>query len=127
MKSLSLYLLSLLAILTLSVKAQQANLTSDQNPRYKESQQQYMKNADSLTKNQGTTVQQTYKAYDWYEARLERRQQHREWRHQENLNNGYYYNNYWQGYYNPYNWRSSGFYIQPSLYFRWNNGRGHWR
>lgn len=72
-----------------TASAQQAALVSDQNPRYKESQDRYIKVADSINLQQGTTVQNTYKAYDWYEAKLERRRQNREWRHQERLYNGY--------------------------------------
>jgi hypothetical protein len=66
--------------------AQQTALLADQNPRYRESQAKYARGADSLTSLQGTTIQDTYKAYDWYEAKLERRRQNREWRHQERMN-----------------------------------------
>jgi hypothetical protein len=73
--------------------AQQAALAPDQNPRYHESANKYMLIADSLTRQQGTTVQNTYKAYDWYTAREERRQLNRQWR---NMYGGYY-NNYSSG------------------------------
>lgn len=53
--------------------SQQANLVPDQNPAYETSRAKYMNIADSLTSTQGTTVQNTYKAYDWYQAREERR------------------------------------------------------
>lgn len=59
--------------------AQQTALLADQNPRYRESQAKYARGADSLTSLQGTTIQDTYKAYNWYEAKLERRRQNREW------------------------------------------------
>ncbi len=90
-------------LLTLPVMAycQQLAFAADQNPRYKESQDRYLKMADSLTTFHGITIQQTYKAYDWYEAKLERRKQNREWRHQERMNRRYitsYYPDY-----NPYN------------------------
>lgn len=84
--------------------AQQTQLVQDQNPRYRESERKYARVADTLNDLHGTTIQNTYKAYDWYEARQERRQQNREWRHQERLNGSYYddyftpsfglYNNY---------------------------------
>lgn len=67
--------------------AQQAALAPDQNPRYHESANRYMLVADSINRLQGTTVQNTYKAYDWYTAREERRQQNRQWR---NTYGGYY-------------------------------------
>ncbi len=72
-----------------TASAQQSGLDPDQNPRYKESQERYYKSADSLNSQHGTTIQNTYKAYDWYEAKLERRRQRREWRHEERMN-GYY-------------------------------------
>ena len=70
-----------------SAFAQQASLLPDQNPRYQESERRYALVADSLNRQQGTTVQNTYKAYDWYTAREERRQQNRQWR---NTYGGYY-------------------------------------
>jgi hypothetical protein len=72
------------------VKAQQLALVADQNPRYMESQAKYSAMADTLTALQGTTFQNTYKAFDWYESKLERRKQNREWRHQEIMNGSYY-------------------------------------
>jgi len=53
--------------------SQQTSLVQDQNPAYETSRAKYMNVADSLTTTQGTTVQNTYKVYDWYEAREERR------------------------------------------------------
>lgn len=105
--------LLLAAALTFSVilKAQEQTLSADQNPRYRESMEHYMSIADSLTANQGATVQDTYKAYDFYQARLERRAQRREWRQQAWLNGSWYtpywgtgfgsswgFNNYWSPY-----------------------------
>lgn len=65
-------------LFALTSNAQQAGLVQDQNPRYEEARARYMNKADSLTSTQGTTIQNTYKAYDWYEAREERRKQRRE-------------------------------------------------
>lgn len=100
----------------LSIFAQQANLEKDQNPRYERSRAKYMNMSDSLTRNQGTTIQQTYKAYDWYEAREERRKLRRE----TNYNNGLYNNSYYGG---------LNFY--PTMRFNnWgygNYGRGYFR
>ncbi|MDR6945396.1 hypothetical protein [Mucilaginibacter pocheonensis] len=86
------------------VKAQQTNLAPDQNPRYLESQYKYARSADSLNSLHGTTIQNTYKAYDWYEARLERRRQNREWRHQERMNGSYYDYTPWWGLYGGYSY-----------------------
>lgn len=100
----------------LDSSAQQANLEKDQNPRYEKSRAKYMNMSDSLTRNQGTTIQQTYKAYDWYEAREERRKLRRE----SNYNNGFYNSSYYGG---------PNFY--PTMRFNnWgygNYGRGYFR
>lgn len=77
--------------LTTTGYAQNNDLLKDQNPRYQESRAKYNERADSLNRTQGSTVQSTYKAYDWYEAREERRKLRRERNFQLNLNGGYYY------------------------------------
>jgi hypothetical protein len=103
-----------------AASAQQTALVADQNPRYKESQAKYARGADSLNSLHGTTIQNTYKAYDWYEARQERRQQNREWRHQERMNG---YSNYAPS------WGLYDNYYSPSINFgfgnRWGRG-GYW-
>jgi len=71
--------------------AQKVDPVKDQNPRYQMSRAKYIEQADSLNRTQGSTVQETYKAYDWYEAREERRKLRRERNFQLNLNSGYYY------------------------------------
>ena len=101
-----------------AVSAQQTALLADQNPRYRESQAKYARGADSQTSLQGTTIQDTYKAYDWYEAKLERRRQNREWRHQERMNGNFDYAPSWGLYDN---------YYSPSINFGFGNrwGRGY--
>lgn len=101
------------------VKAQQAGLLPDQNPRYMESQVKYARVADTLNSLHGTTVQNTYKAYDWYEARQERRLQNREWRHQERMNGYYDYSPGWglYGY--------GSYYPSVSLGYSWGRGYGN--
>lgn len=101
--------------------AQQRELVADQNPRYAESVNKYSRMADSLTREQGTTVQQTYKAYDWYEAREERRRLRRERNYQLSLYNGY--DNYNSGWYYPsYNYYGGySRYFYPSIGFRTGN------
>lgn len=94
MKRNLIFIMSCIAGLafTTAVYAQKNDLLNDQNPRYQESRAKYIELADSLNRNQGSTVQSTYKAYDWYEAREERRKLRRERNYQLNLNSGYYYN-----------------------------------
>lgn len=110
----------LLAALLLTVAAftatAQTDLAPDQNPNYKISLQKYTQIKDSLQSNMNTTVQQTYKAYDWYEAKMERKQQRREARYERRrLNAMYGYNNF--GYYN--NWGYNGW--NNGYYNNWNN------
>ncbi|WP_316816734.1 hypothetical protein [Pedobacter nyackensis] len=93
MKRNLIFIMSCIAGLALTTTgyAQKTDLLNDQNPRYQESRAKYIELADSLNRNQGSTVQSTYKAYDWYEAREERRKLRRERNFQLNLNGGYYY------------------------------------
>ncbi len=67
-----------LIALSLHSNAQHASLATDQNPRYEQSRAKYMNKSDSLTSTQGTTIQETYKAYDWYEAREAKRKLRKE-------------------------------------------------
>jgi hypothetical protein len=104
--------------------AQQTDLVADQNPRYAESVNKYSRMADSLTYAQGTTVQETYKAYDWYEAREERRRLRRERNYQLSLYGGYTnYDNSWSypGYNNYWNYGGYSRYLYPSFGFRTRN------
>ena len=107
-----------IGLMTFSIisHAQDSSLLPDQNPRYAESVNKYSKIADSLTRNQGTTVQQTYKAYDWYEAREERRLLRRERNHQYSLSMGLGYGHSW--YYPGYRHSS---YLYPSFSYRTGN------
>lgn len=91
-----------------------------QNPNFEESLDYYMGISDSLIQNMGTTVQNTYKAYDWYEAREERKAQRRAYRHEERMNRSYYMDydypnyNYYPSYYNYRRWI-------PTIGFRTGN------
>ncbi|AJH13622.1 hypothetical protein SAMN04488089_10180 [Myroides profundi] len=103
-------------------------LAPDQNPNYRVSMVKYMAQKDSLTATLSTTVQDTYKAYDWYEAKMERKAQKKQWRHEERMarakygrsyysyDNGYYgnYNSYYSGWNNWNTWR-------PNIGFRTGN------
>ena len=83
--------------------AQQNNqLAPDQNPNYLVSQQKYMNQKDSLLVWENTTIQSTYKAYDWHEAREERRNERRAYRRETSY------------YQTPY-------YLTPTVNYGWNN------
>ena len=75
----------------------QEKLAPDQNPRFAESRDKYMKLTDSINRWHGTTFQETYKAFDWYEARQERRQERLDFRREMKrmrLNHRYRYQPY---------------------------------
>ena len=99
----NLFYVAILLVLPTMSYSQPNSTASDQNIRYKESQDRYAKMIDSLVSWHGVTLQNTYKAYDWYEARQARRQQRRAWRHEERMANGYYYDNYYNNYDSYYN------------------------
>ncbi len=72
----------------------QDTLVPDQNPNYKKSQEKYMAKKDELTKNEGATVQATYKAIDDMELKQERkdlRKSNRQDRRLARINNRVYY------------------------------------
>jgi hypothetical protein len=77
----------------------QSQFVSDQNPNYTLSQQRYTKVLDSLETTMNTTIQNTYKAYDWYEAKLEKQENKMKARYKirliraENRNNNYNWGN----------------------------------
>jgi hypothetical protein len=99
---------------------------ADQNPNYQNSLRKYSAVEDSLQITMNTTVQQTYKAFDWYEAKQERRQTRFNTRQQVRINrsmNNFGFDNGWNnngwnnngwdnnGWNNNNNWRNN----------RWNN------
>ena len=117
-----------------STFAQQTNsLAPDQNPNYMVSQLKYMNTKDSLLSNENTTVQETYKAYDWREARDERREERRTYRRQlsypdnyyvtPSINYGYhsYYNNYNRNYFGRNRWNWGLGLTRPFIGFRTGN------
>ncbi len=81
-------------------------LAPDQNPNYKQSMDKYAATQVSLLSNMNTTVQNTYKAYDWSTAKAERQAERRNFRRERvlfrNMNNGW----------NNNGWNNNG----------WNNG-----
>ncbi|MTG96954.1 MULTISPECIES: hypothetical protein [Myroides] len=105
-------------------------LVEDQNPNYRNSMYKYVAIKDSLTTTLSTTVQDTYKAYDWYEAKQERKAQRKLWKHEERMarakygRNHYYsdyYGNSYGGYYNGYNSGWNWNWLRPSIGFKTGN------
>jgi hypothetical protein len=128
-----IFLTMLTVCATISSFAQQTNsLAPDQNPNYMVSQLKYTNQKDSLLNYSNTTSQETYKAYDWREAREERRTERRSYRREASYLNGYYsqpvinyghsnygygYNNSYNNYYNRNRWGIS----RPFIGFRTGN------
>lgn len=92
----------LICFISVTASAQTSQLAPDQNPNYLISQQKYMQYKDSLQSTMNTTVQQTYKAYDWYQAKLERKQNRVENSNQRRLYASYYNAYDYYGYNNRY-------------------------
>lgn len=91
-----------------SSSSAQQNLVPDQNPDYAVSRDKYMLISDSINQWHSTTIHQTYKAYDWYEAKMERKNERLEFRRQlrlERARNNYYRPHHYNRYYNNYNYR----------------------
>ncbi len=115
-----MFTLLMLSVLTSLVYAQTD--VPDQNPNYRASRDRYMKLKDSLLASSNTTIQETYKAYDWYEAREERRKLRRDRRY--NLRLARLENSYRYDYYNPYyggrGWYNN-YFMRPSIGYRSGN------
>lgn len=99
-------------------------LAPDQNPNYQNSAERYAEKSDILTATQSETTQDTYKAFDWREAKAEKRQTRKDRQHELRklrLQNRYrcgntnrYYNNGNQnGYYNN-QYYNNGYYGLPN-------------
>jgi hypothetical protein len=71
MKTTLLFIVS--AFTFLHIKAQE-QLAPDQNPNYKVSMTKYQSCQEKLLEGMGTTAQNTYKAYDWFEAKQQKKQ-----------------------------------------------------
>lgn len=115
-----------LLIMAMPAMAQQ-KLLPDQNPRYQESMNLYLINEDSLTAREGETVQQTYKAYQFMEAKREWREQKRQARLERRARGwdswgypGYSYGYGYPGYTYGYGYPAYGFgHYGHSSGFRW--------
>lgn len=103
MKTFYLSLAVLLAAVAPAARADAQTLAPNQNPNYAVSRDKYMRLADSLTRWHSTTLQDTYAAPDWYEQKLQRREDRRDFRRQLRLERARYYRSYSDYYgYQPY-------------------------
>ncbi|RYY95762.1 MAG: hypothetical protein EOO11_15135 [Chitinophagaceae bacterium] len=94
-----------LFVLLLGSLGAAAQTVPDQNPAFAVSREKYMRMADSITRWHSTTAHDTYKAYDWYEAREERRAARRNSRYAVRLARAQRYDRgaYYDPYYDSYN------------------------
>jgi hypothetical protein len=103
-----------LIILAAGFATQAQELAPDQNPNYAVSMDKYKATQTNLQTTMNTTVQDTYKAYDFRVARAERQAERRSFRRDRRLFNNYNDNWNYNGFNNSYygnNWNNNG----------WNN------
>ena len=110
-----------LILIMISNRAISQEVNPDQNPNYEKSMRKYMLKKDSLTMAQGTTVQETYKAFDWVEWKRSQKELRRERRHELRMARAsaprYYSNPYSYPYSNyPYYPRRHHQYYNPYYY-----------
>jgi hypothetical protein len=106
-------------IFTMSIFAagfatQAQELATDQNPNYKVSMDKYGTNQVSLQTTNNTTIQDTYKAYDFSQAKAERQAERRNFRRERRLFNAY--NNSWNNGWDSNGWNNNG----------WNNNNNRY-
>ncbi len=113
-------LLFTLSILAAGFVAISQDLAPDQNPNYKISIDKYASNQLALQTTNNTTIQDTYKAYDWNTAKDERktnrRNFRREFRQNNSRNGNWNNNNNWNSGWNNNSW-NNGWNNN-----NWNNG-----
>jgi hypothetical protein len=111
-----------LIILATGFATQAQELAPDQNPNYKVSMDKYAAAQVNLQLTNNTTVQNTYKAYDWSTVKAERKAERRNFRRERILFNNY--NNNWNN--NGWNnWNYNGWNNYNNGY-RWNRFRCIW-
>ena len=122
-------LLSCLVVFNINAGAQSGVLLPDQNPNYLKSQEKYMIIKDSLLLKSNTTQQKTYKAFDWYQNKLDKKTKRKLNRQNNSWNNsawGYspslssfgYHNNFG---YNDFRYGANSYWRRPYIGFRTGN------
>ena len=107
-------------ILAAGFATQAQELTPDQNPSYKVSMDKYAATQVNLQSTNNTTIQNTYKAYDWSTAKAERQAERRSFRRERrlfnNFNNNWNNNGWNNNAWGNNNWNNNG----------WNNFNNGW-
>ena len=109
-------LLSLIVAATWFVAGAQ-ELAPDQNPNYKQSLEKYKAAHDNLQTTMNTTVQSTYKAYDFQTAKASKKAERMNLRRNNRM-----FNNYSNQYYDPYGYNRNN-YGRPYQYRNYNGWR----
>ena len=110
-------LLLSLFIIVAGFAANAQELSPDQNPNYKVSMEKY-KAIQTAQTTMNTTLQETYKAYDWRTSKVEKKAERKAERREYRL-----FNNYNQQYYDPYNYNGRNNYGRPYQYRNYNGWR----
>ena len=129
MKSIVLFVLTCLVYVNINAQTTTATpsgtLLPDQNPNYQKSRDKYMAESTTLTKNEGVTIQETYKAIDDVQAKKERNQLASDRRHERRMariqsrsyrRQNYYSNRYNSRYYDNY-YYNNGYYSNPNGFY----------
>jgi hypothetical protein len=125
-----------LSIIAGSFSAMSQDLAPDQNPNYKVSMEKYATNQLSLQTTNNTTIQDTYKAYDWSTAKSERKAERRSFRRERRLFNAYnnswnngWNNNGWDNSWNNNGWNNNNNGFNNNFYSPFGNNRSNfcWR
>ena len=111
-------LLLALIIFSGGYAASAQELAPDQNPNYKVSMEKYQASQINLQTVMNTTVQETYKAYDFRNAKLERKAERKADRRENRL-----FNNYNRQYYDSNNYNGRSNYGRPYQYRHYNSWR----
>ncbi|MGL6021850.1 MAG: hypothetical protein ACRC0A_01905 [Chitinophagaceae bacterium] len=116
------FLFSLFIISTLLIFAQEH---SDQNPNYKRMIIKYSAIADSFSNMESTSLQRTYKAYDWNETKMQEKAERKAFNRELRLieaKNSYYNYNYDYGYLFYSNYRNYNYPFSPYNYYPYSYG-----
>lgn len=116
MKNSFLFVIAFVGLTMNVVNGYAQELAPDQNPNYRSSMLHYVAIADSINATEGTTLQDTYKAYDWWEAKQEKKALRRLNRQEIRMERAKYSRNYYDGY-------SGGYY---GNYYNYNNRGWNW-
>lgn len=120
----SCFLLITAFFLATGAIAQSGGLAPDQNPNYMIARDKYLTIADSVIAFHGTTIQDTYKAIDYFGDRRAAREQRLLFRRALRMERARHGDYYYDDYYTPYNYNYNNYPYYNGYrsyrYGRWN-------